>query len=489
MRIIIVISCLLFGSFYGLTSAESMPPKTYDVIIVGGGISGLTAAYYLYEHDVLLLEMQKSVGGRVTSGKHGNLFFAKGGEYIGKPEEPLSEIIDELGLKLREIPSPADAIYYQGRFYYGEKGKAELLTDKSSFYDLSRFASRLRKLYNKYDEIPDIELQGELARLDTISAKQWFDENRFPKIFHEIYNVTSRGLFGANLSEISALAALPELAFDVEGYEEADDNNELLDELGKSSTFSGMYTFEKGLAEIPQAMAQDLAESIQTGAKVTSIAKAGELFEVRYIQDGKNEASVRAEAVIIATPAPVTLEIGAGVLNGQQKQLLATVEYAPYITMALFSDHPVFDRGFDLAVEDGQIFTDIYDASWVSRHFKPASNSKENASITLVYSTPLSFQDKDFSQLSDQDYLTKVLAALDGIFPGTSASVTGHEITRFNHGLPVMTPGSYHRMLALENISADGVFLAGDYLIYPTFEAAAASGQRAAEKVEEWLED
>jgi len=52
-----------------------------------------------------------------------------------------------------------------------------------------------------------------------------------------------------------------------------------------------------------------------------------------------------------------------------------------------------------------------------------------------------------------------------------------------------MTPGSYQRMITLNNISYDGIFLAGDYLIYPTFEAASASGQRAAEKVEEWLKD
>lgn len=489
VRIIIVTLLLLFGQFYGLATAESTTSKTYDVIIVGGGIAGLTAAYYLDDHDVLLLEMQKQVGGRATSGQYQNLSFARGAEYIGKPEEPLSEIIDELGLKLREIPSPADAIYHRGSFYYGEQGKARLLIDKSSFHDLKRFAGTLKELYNKYDEIPELELQGELARLDTISAKQWFDENHFPKIFYEIYNVTSRGLFGAGLGEISALAALPELAFDVEGFDEADDGTELLGELGKSPEFSGMYTFDRGIAEIPQAMAQDLADSIRTGAKVTWIAKAGELFEVHFVQDGKKEQVVRAKTVIVATPAPVALKIGAGILDDQQKELLATVKYAPYITVALFSDRPIFDKGFDLAVEDGHFFTDIYDATWVSRYFKPCSTSKKDTRITLVYATPLSLQDKNFLQRSDHDFLTRVLATLNDVLPGSSASVTGHDISRFNYGLPVMTPGSYQRMITLNNISGDGVFLAGDYLIYPTFEAASASGQSAAEKVEEWLKD
>ena len=39
---------------------------------------------------------------------------------------------------------------------------------------------------------------------------------KFPDIFLQRYNVTARGVFGANLGEISALCALPEIAFDYE---------------------------------------------------------------------------------------------------------------------------------------------------------------------------------------------------------------------------------------------------------------------------------
>ena len=43
--------------------------KTYDLIIIGGGISGLYLAYKLYSNykDILLLEVSSELGGRIKT--------------------------------------------------------------------------------------------------------------------------------------------------------------------------------------------------------------------------------------------------------------------------------------------------------------------------------------------------------------------------------------------------------------------------------------
>ena len=47
-----------------------------DVIIVGGGLAGLSAAWRLKHHDILLLESDDRIGGRVRSERRGDGFAA-----------------------------------------------------------------------------------------------------------------------------------------------------------------------------------------------------------------------------------------------------------------------------------------------------------------------------------------------------------------------------------------------------------------------------
>lgn len=462
--------------------------RTYDVIIVGAGIAGLTAAFSLADYDLLLLEKEKQVGGRATSGQYQGISYARGTEYLGKPEAPLAEIISSLDLTLREIPAPADIIFHNGKIFPGDYGKARLMIEKSSRREFNRFAEKILAAHEDYDDLPDTVLRGELGRLDTITARQWFAENRFAPIYSEVYNVTFRGLFGANIDEISALSALPELAFDFEGFERIAEEDDLAEEFTDEKNSTGMYSFDRGIAEIPLAIANHLGNRLRTGTMVTAVERTGDLFSVSCTQRDNTRITYRAKAVILATPSAITLTIADGVLGEEQRQILGGVSYAPYATIALFSEVPIFNQGFDLAVPDGLLFTDIYDATWIARHFN-AKSTTQQAWVTLLYAAPVSYRNMALLTMPDQELMSTVRIQLDRILPGSSGLIKKWEITRFRYGYPVMTPGSYQRMTRLQTITGGGLYLAGDYLVYPTFEAAASSGQLAADKVVEWFED
>ena len=78
-----------------------MTDNTYDVVVVGAGMAGLTAARTLAEagQKVLVVEAQDRIGGRIWTRHVGDEAIELGAEFIhGRPPE-LWALIDEAGLE------------------------------------------------------------------------------------------------------------------------------------------------------------------------------------------------------------------------------------------------------------------------------------------------------------------------------------------------------------------------------------------------------
>ncbi len=470
------------------TNAAATIESTPDVVIVGAGIAGLAAAYFLQDYDLKVLEAEEVVGGRVVSGAHQGFIYAKGTEYLGKPEGALAKIIQALNVQLKEIPSPMDAHFHDGGFYYGEDGLALMYVERSSLEDYNRFVSTMQGYYGEYDEIPEFDLESDLAALDDITAEDWFDQLELPEIFYQAYNVTSRGLFGANLDEISALSSIPEIAFDFEDSEPIESVDELSNSPAQGEEETEAYSFVTGITEITEAIAQHLGDRIQPNATVTSVTPQDDHYLVTYVDENGEVHTLASEVIILAVPAPVALEIAPDILSEEQKTLMEQIPFAVYVTVALFSQEPIFDKAFDLAVPDGYFFTDVYDATWVQRFYDESVRDKQD-SIMSVYIAPDSYEDRSLLDMSDEDILERVYQDLEKIFPDVRDKIVGYDLYRFPHAYPVMTLGAYRRLSRLNDITEGSLLLAGDYMIYPTFEAAAQSGYYAAQKAKDALED
>lgn len=338
--------------------------------------------------------------------------------------------------------------------------------------------------YAFYEEIPIADYNKRAKALDYIDARSWLLGNGIPDIYIEKYNVTSRGLFGAGLQEISALSLIPEVVFDY------DDSHFLLDDnIGSiseqynkaKSEGSNSFTFTKGISELTDKLGDVLSDNIRTGCNVTNITRQGKNYSVVYsAQDGKM-ATIIAKKVVLATPAPVTMNIADSILSSEKKRIIKEINYAPYITVALFSDEPIFDKAFDLAVPDSYFFTDIYDATWVERFYN--KQKADHPNIISIYIAPKTSINKSLVLMGDHELLQNVYHDLDKVFSAASSKVTGYDIERFPYGYPVMSLGAYERLAKLNASNNGSVILAGDYMIYPTFEAAIQSGYYAAEKI------
>lgn len=456
----------------------------HDIVIVGAGISGLTCGYYLEKKDFLILEKNDVVGGRTLSGEHGNIVYAKGSEYLGEPEGYLAKMIKGLGLSTKEIPSPMDAYFDGNKFYYGSEGLARYLINGSNVATYNKFVNLLLAAGSKYEEVPDLVYNSYVRELDHTTAREWLINNNIPNIYINKYNVASRGLFGASMQEVSAYSFIPEAAFDFDEddiYQSTHQFDVINEYNNATQESSESYTFAKGLTELTNAIGNRFSSKIRLKSTVTDVINEDGHYVITYNDNSGEEKIMTANKVVLSVPAPIALKIAPTLITGKKREIMEQVEYSSYATVALFSKTPIFNKAFDLAVPNDYFFTDIYDATWVQRHYE---NITPSEFIISIYIAPQSYKDHSLNTMSESDILKSVYRDLDKVFPDASSKVTGHDIQHFDYAYPVVTLGAYERLTELMKLNKETFILAGDYTIYPTFESAVESGYMAGEMVE-----
>ena len=87
--------------------------KTYDLIIIGGGISGLYLAYNLCEKykNILLLEVSSELGGRIKTDYIDDFPIEMGAGRFSNHHKNLFKLIKDLNLKDKCIELPKNKSY------------------------------------------------------------------------------------------------------------------------------------------------------------------------------------------------------------------------------------------------------------------------------------------------------------------------------------------------------------------------------------------
>lgn len=442
-----------------------------DVIIIGGGLAGLSAAWRLSNHDILLLESENRVGGRVMSERRGNYWMNWGGHVYAGEGSATDDLLKSVGVKSLPVPGKLSAMHLNGKLLLD--GRVELYPFRVPMSWKSRLAmltadAKVRAAVMKYakvaqkKEVEDYSVQQQRI-LDFMNNKTFSEfTGKLPVDADAIFRPTVSRSTGEP-EKISAGAGI--------GYFHMIWNKKG----GLSQNIMG------GPSTLTNTIANHLKNKVEINAHVQEIIHNQDFVTVKYQQNG-TEFVETAKYAIITTPAPITRKITKN-LSAKLDYALSQIKYGPHVSASFLTNE-----------QGKQIWDDVYAFATPKRSFDilihnsnvihAQQKNREQGSSFMTFSP--ANRGKALIDKSEDEILEIYLNDLEKILPGFRDYVVEAKVNKFPYGSAYVYPGRADIQSTL--IEPEGrLFLAGDYLGTFYTETAIQTGYTAAQNINSLL--
>ncbi len=180
-----------------------------DIIIIGGGISGLSAAYHLKKNGIDFKLISEYIGGRIYESKDGNIQY---GAYYVMDSYTHTKEFAKLGRKIK----PSELIFHK-------RGQGYSIFKKSSFKfipQIIRLIIILRKFKKRYEKFKkdccaisqaeNIKNNPYLLKLYETNAAKFVKENKINEV---VRHYIEEGLHGTTFTSVDKINAFTFLQF------------------------------------------------------------------------------------------------------------------------------------------------------------------------------------------------------------------------------------------------------------------------------------
>jgi protoporphyrinogen/coproporphyrinogen III oxidase len=442
--------------------------ETRDVVVIGGGIAGLAAAWRLRERDVLLLEAGDRLGGRLRSDPRGAYWLNYGAHLFPGPGSLVNSLARECALAL--VPVTGGMMGMAVGSTVLTRGRVESYPFRLplSLRDRVAFAAagvRLRRAVTRYRRLtargPGESAGDVRARTLAFEDQRTFKEflGPLPPRVEAIFSCAAHRA-SAELSELSAGCGIGLFA---------------LVWSGKGSLIA--RNLLGGAGDLPSALGERLGSRVRTGCRVTALHTSGEGIVVEH-----ETGAVRARHVVVAVQAPFAAPLVERV-DRDAASALSKLTYGAFLVVAVETNErgamPWDDvyaiatpgRAFDMFVNQAQALRD-------------GGVRKPGGSLMLFAGARAAAA---LSKEADAVIVERFLADLHRLYPQSRAVIADATVRRWEFGNVFARPGRQRLQAALEGGLGPrrNVHLAGDYCAeLGTIEAAARTGQLAAERVD-----
>lgn len=331
--------------------------RQVGVLIVGGGVSGLSAAWRLAKSavdDFIVLEMDDEAGGNSRAGQSPVCAYPWGAHYLPLPTQAsvhVRELLAELevlqGDPAAVRPSyderylcatPQERIFRHGLWEDGllpQRGvSADERAQQKAFHDyIEGLKSRLGNDGRRVFEIPmALSSQDPAWRaLDRVSFKQWLADHGFTAAsLHWLANYACRDDFGTGYGETSAWAGLHYFA--------------CRNGQAANAASDSVLTAPEGNAWLVRGLARRAQGRIRTRSLVWRIEEEKSSLAVDVLE-GDKTIRYQVRQLIWAAPAFLLPRVW-GAMPGELRAAAQSGSYAPWLTANLhLSARPEERRG------------------------------------------------------------------------------------------------------------------------------------------------
>jgi oxygen-dependent protoporphyrinogen oxidase len=449
-----------------LFNREKMTPThgfDAQVIVIGAGIAGLTAAWFLKEQgiDVLVLEAEQIVGGRMKSFIVDDAIIDCGAQFLSSAYSIIPKLIEETGL-IDEFINTAEWVGLVKNsnisLIHSDKPWSLVKNHILSIWDLLLLGFKQFKfiLGKKSLALNDIT---QWVQYDDQLASNWIIENFGKAAAQELTSPIFNGFYFQSLDTSSAAMAAAVLAF--------------------SAHHPRTMTLKDGIGSLPLKLAEKL--TIKTGVVATEIIETSS--NVKIIS---NRDEFKAKHAIVTTPAPITKNL---IINPDKET--STLFNTPYSSSMLISflTHEDWSPPSSICSAYGFLFNPCSDskiAAFTIENKKCFTRKKSGYLLNIMLTDKWA---KNFFHLTDESIYSEIQTDIENILPKLYIMSYKKVLFRWPYAMPCTPIGrakavTEYRQTRTSNVR---IWLAGDYLGFPWADSAAQTGLWASEQVKKYL--
>lgn len=481
------------------TNTTAARKVTVNTVIIGGGVSGLSAARWLKKNnitDFLLFDLEGSVGGNARFGSNQYSAFPWGAHYVPIPNNDLTDYLEFLketntivGLD-NNLPvyneehlcsDPQERLFINGywqdglvpNFGLGTKDKSDI---EAFFSLMHQFKTSIGTDGKQAFAIPvdDSSNDTVFLDLDKITMKEWLNHKQLISSYlHNYVTYCTKDDFGTNYNEISAWVGIHYFAA----------------RKGKAAnaTSSDVLTWCEGNGFLVNCLAKELSKNILVNHLVTEVSLNENNILVKVFDVKKNEyMEYIAKHCIAATPQFVNAKLFPFATE-RNVLIQNNLQYTPWLVANLTVSKLSEKNGAGLSWDN--VIHNSNSLGYVVATHQLVSQNKQTNNIT--YYLPLTHkQAKEARQEAKDRSLAEwqniVFEDLEKVHENIREATTHFDVMIWGHAMAKPLPGvisNNYRKELQKSINNKIHFAHTDIAGISIFEEAFYQGIKAAKKV------